>query len=220
MPHLPTPIHAVVRRIQLTQHRNQGNIFHDPGTGPTLLRCPISARSDEPTPCPPEHATTGLDPELNPIENDVPNHLVMGRSSSTTKKPTRSPSILFARRDFASSRLSRRIPSAPSRVNPSDPGYLSCIDLGSLHPSTQRFGPHVQYSAPSHESRCTTTGPHRLQADQPPSARHTPGKNQGISGGIVLTRSITGPNKTQDTSVYLPNCRWCTRQSEATRVEA
>src|SRR5690625_2027757 len=82
---------------------------------------PVAPGRDEPTLCRSQSDTDGLDPELIPIQIDVSDHFVVGRSSSAAKKADAVLKISFARRNSAFSRFSLRIWACSSEDTP---GFL------------------------------------------------------------------------------------------------
>src|SRR5690606_6619096 len=84
----------------------------------------VSAGGDEPSSCPFEDATDGLDPELLAMHVDERDHFVVGRSSSAAKNAEAAFRISLARCACARSRLRRRLSSS------SDPAGLA----GSVGP--------------------------------------------------------------------------------------
>src|SRR5690606_12880132 len=116
--HLPSPVDAVVLRMQPGDLRDEQLVSQASGRWQASFRGTISARGDEPTNCRAQHPADGLDPELIPMLVDEADHLVVGRSSSLAKNTLAALRISLARRSSATSRRSRAFSSATSLGSP------------------------------------------------------------------------------------------------------
>src|SRR5699024_11237242 len=77
-------------------------------------------------------------PETIPKHIDIPDHLVVGRSSSAAKKADAVFKISFARRSSAFSRLSLRISACSSLLTP------AFLPESTSAPTTHRRSPSVE----------------------------------------------------------------------------
>lgn len=64
--HLPSPVDAVVLRMQPGDLRDEQLVSETPGRWQTLFRGTTSARGDEPTNCRAQHTADGLGPRTDP----------------------------------------------------------------------------------------------------------------------------------------------------------